>query len=87
MTDFPKRRGRPPGSRDSYPRSRTCKKLPPKTATEIVMPAVRELIDIAELNGYHRGIGRPNKRTQEGVARATTKLLAALRAAIDNENN
>ena len=85
MTDSAKpRRGRPPGSKDSYPRYRACKKIPPPTTVELVMPAIRELIDIAELSGYHRGTGRPNKGVQSSIERATARLLAALKMAMDN---
>lgn len=85
-TPPPRKRGRPKGSKDSYLRERSCSKLPKPTTIEALMPAIRELVDIAELNGYHKGCGRPNKRTQEGIDRCITRLLAATRMVIPDEH-
>lgn len=84
MTDSPPRpRGRPKGSKDSYPRQRAfTKKRPPQTTLEIVMPPIRNLIEAAKTQGIAIGAGRPYGPAQEEVERATTILLAAIREAL-----
>lgn len=80
MTDSPppRPRGRPVGSRDSYPRDRRYKKQPPANVVAVLMPVVQELVDAAEQNGYHNGVGRPHKRAKEEVERKISALLAAI---------
>ena len=79
----PRPRGRPRGSRDSYPRERRYKKMPPANVVTTLMPAIRELLDNANAQGYNRALGVAPKRDQEAVDRSVTKLLAAIRRLLD----
>jgi hypothetical protein len=81
MTDAP-RRGRPKGSTDSYPRSRR-RKLPPPEILDIILPAVMQLVESSELNGYHKGIGRPSKPAQEAVDRDIAAVLGEVRRLVN----
>lgn len=79
----PRPRGRPKGSRDSYPRQRSfTKKQPLQTTLEIVMPQIHNLIEAAKTQGIAIGAGRPYEPAQEEVERATTILLAAIKEVI-----
>lgn len=79
-----RKRGRPVGSKDSYQRDRSCSKMPELSIIHAIMPTVRELVDTAELNGYHKGLGKPSKHTQQAVERCVTRLLAAIKMTMDS---
>ena len=76
-------RGRPKGSKDSYTRVRSIGKLPKPPVIYTVMPIINELVEMAELNGYHKRLGRTNKDTQLAVDRNITRLLATIKVVID----
>jgi len=82
----PRPRGRPKGSRDSYPRTRRYTKMPPAAPVEALMPAIKELIEAADLQGYNRAMGVRPRRSIEAVDRATLNLLGAMRRLIDESN-
>jgi hypothetical protein len=82
------KRGRPIGSTDSYNRQRshtTVEAKTPKTALELVMPPIRNLIEAAKTQGIAIGARRPFEPAQEEVERAVTILLAAIREAMQQE--
>ena len=86
MTDAPRPRGRPPGSRDSYPRERRFKVTPPPNVVVMLMPVIQELVDNANQQGYNRALGVAPKRDQDAVDKSAAKLLATIKSLL-NENN
>lgn len=84
-TPAPRKRGRPHGSKDSYPRFRSASKLPKPTILNAVLPALRELIDIAELNGYNKISGARTKESQAAVDRALTCVLTNIQTIVNGK--
>ena len=82
----PRPRGRPVGSRDTYPRERRYKKLPPASAIELIMPVVQELVDNAYMQGYNKAFGVAPKRDQDAVDKSAAKLLATIRRLLDESH-
>ena len=86
MTSSPRPRGRPPGSRDSYPRERRFKVAPPPNVVTTLMPVIQELVDNANQQGYNRALGVAPKRDQDAVDRSAAKLLAKIKEILDANN-
>jgi hypothetical protein len=82
----PRPRGRPVGSRDSYPRERRYKKLPPASAIEVLLPVIQELVDNANTQGYNRAFGVAPKRDIDAVDKSAAKLLATIRRLLDESH-
>jgi hypothetical protein len=79
-------RGRPVGSRDSYPRERRYKKLPPASAIEVLMPVIQELVDNSNTQGYNHALGVAPKRDIDAVDKSAAKLLATIRRLLDESH-
>jgi hypothetical protein len=79
----PRPRGRPPGSRDSYPRDRRYKVAPPPNVVAMLMPVVQELVDNARTQGYNSAFGVAPKRDIEAVDKSVAKLLATIKGLLD----
>ena len=82
----PRPRGRPPGSRDTYPRERRYKKLPSASAIEVLLPVIQELVDNANTQGYNRAFGVAPKRDIDAVDKSAAKLLATIRRLLDESH-
>ncbi len=76
-------RGRPPGSRDSYPRDRRYKKQPPPNVVAVLMPMIQELVDNARMQGYNSAFGVAPKRDIDAVDKSVAKLLATIKGLLD----
>lgn len=80
-------RGRPKGSRDSYPRDRRYKVAPPPNVVELLMPVIHELLDNARMQGYNSAFGVAPKQDIDAVDRAVAKLLATIKGLLDASPN
>lgn len=85
-TPPPRPRGRPVGTRDSYPRERRYKKMPPQNIVIALMPVIQELVDNAVQQGYNKAFGVAPRRDQEAVDKSVAKLLATIKSLLDANN-